>query len=218
MTSPLRIALVDLGMGNLRSVEHCLRVALGDTTVVITNDHGAVRECNAVVFPGQGAFGDCATALQRDGASMARVLRDHIENNVRFLGICLGLQVLFETSEEAPGHTGLGVFRGHVKRFRDGLHNHNGDPLKVPHMGWNTVRPTTTVTPQWIRESQWFYFVHSYHVVPEDQTLVAAVSDHGDDFVCAVSRGNLLGVQFHPEKSHAAGITLLQRFFLRGHE
>lgn len=205
------IALVDLGMGNLRSVERALHAALGDVVVRTTNDPGAVREARAVLVPGQGGFGDCAVALARDGGALARALTDHIEADRPFLGICLGLQVLFEGSEEAPGRGGLGVFRGQVRRFRDGLRDADGALVKIPHMGWNEVTPRGD--SRWLPTREWFYFVHSYHVVPDDGAVVAATATHGEDFVCAVARGRLLGVQFHPEKSQRAGLALLRRFF-----
>lgn len=216
------IAIVDVGVGNLRSVERAVRYALGDTprTVLFTRDPGAVREAHTVVMPGQGAFGDCATALTRDGGALGRALTDHIGAGRPYLGICLGLQVLFQGSDEAPGQGGLGVFPGMVRRFRDGLTADDGTPAKVPHVGWNLVSPRTddpAVDASVGRllpagDGAYFYFVHSYYVVPTDPSLVAATSTHGETFACAVARGALLGVQFHPEKSQGEGIGLLRRF------
>lgn len=207
-----RIALVDLGMGNLRSVERALRAAWGDApSLTITSDPGALRESDAVVVPGQGAFGDCSVALHREGSALARALTDHIAANKPYLGICLGLQVLFEGSEEAEGRGGLGVFRGRVRRFRDGMRDADGALVKVPHMGWNEVAPPEGGAA-WLPSKRWFYFVHSYHVVP-DEPVSAARCHHGEDFVAAVARGRLLGVQFHPEKSQRAGLELLRRYY-----
>ncbi len=207
------LCLVDLGMGNLRSVERALRAAMGDDLardIVVSGDPGAVRDAGLVVVPGQGAFGDCSLALQRHGGALARALTDHIERDGHFLGICLGLQALFEGSDEAPGRGGLGVFRGRVRRFQDGLRDADGARVKIPHMGWNQVSVSPAGAHR-IDEGAWFYFVHSFHVVPDDRSLVAAESEHGERFVCAVAKGNLLGVQFHPEKSQRAGLTLLRR-------
>ncbi len=206
-----RVALVDLGMGNLRSVERALRVAWGEApTLTVTGDPGAVRESDAVVVPGQGAFGDCSVALHRQGGGLARALIDHVAADKPYLGICLGLQVLFEGSEEAAG-SGLGVFRGRVRRFREGMRDGDGALVKIPHMGWNEVAPPEGGAA-WLPSKRWFYFVHSYHVVP-DEPVAAARCEHGETFVAAVAQGRLLGVQFHPEKSQRAGLELLRRFY-----
>lgn len=216
------IVVVDVGLGNLRSVERALRAALvaegrAPEMVRCTNDPGELREAAALVMPGQGAFGDCATALHRHGGALAKAVGAHLAADRPYLGICLGLQVLFESSEEAGGAHGLGVFRGGVRRFRDGMTDARGERLKVPHMGWNQVRPTADAHAAWMGRSHWYYFVHSYFVVPEEASLgcVAGETDHGGAFTSAVARGNLWAVQFHPEKSQAAGIALL-RAFVRG--
>lgn len=208
------IAIVDVGVGNLRSVERALAFVLGDgaKALTITRDAGLVREARAVVMPGQGAFGDCSVALGRDGGALSRAISDHILGEKPYLGICLGLQVLFEGSEEAPGRSGLGVFRGTVRRFRDDLRDADGARVKIPHMGWNRVAPKNEGA-RFLREAHWFYFVHSYYVVPEDPSLVAGETTHGESFVSAVARGRMLGVQFHPEKSQRAGLSLLRAFF-----
>ena len=206
------LVMVDVGLGNLRSVARALHAALGaETAVTVTDDPGAVREAAAVVMPGQGAFGDCAVALGRHGGALARALTDHIAEDKPYLGICLGLQVLFASSEEAPGAGGLGVFPGRVRRLEPHT-DADGARIKIPHMGWNTVRAANEGV-RWIDDGAWYYFVHSYVVAPEDPSLVAGESEHGERFVCAVARGNLLGVQFHPEKSQRAGLALLRRWF-----
>lgn len=206
------IVMVDVGLGNLRSVERALHAALGgEVALSITDDPGRVREAGVVVVPGQGAFGDCAVALARGGGALSRAITDHIAAGRPYLGICLGLQVLFETSEEAPGRAGLGVFPGRVRRLEGGV-DADGARVKVPHMGWNTVRAVNDGA-RWIDDGAWYYFVHSYVVVPDDPTLVAGETEHGAVFASAVARGNLLGVQFHPEKSQRAGIALLRRWF-----
>jgi glutamine amidotransferase len=216
------IVVVDVGLGNLRSVERALRAALvaeGRPAEMVrcTNDPGALREAAALVMPGQGAFGDCATALHRHGGALAKAVGEHLAADRPYLGICLGLQVLFEASEEAGGARGLGVFRGEVRRFRDGMNDAQGARLKVPHMGWNQVRPTADAHAGWVGRSAWYYFVHSYYVVPEGSAVgcVAGETDHGGAFASAVARGNLWAVQFHPEKSQAAGIALLRAFVRR---
>jgi glutamine amidotransferase len=203
-------------MGNLRSVERALRAALGEhAQVTTTDDAGVVRESDVVVVPGQGAFGDCSLALHRGGGALARAICTHIDAGKRYLGICLGLQALFEGSEEARGARGLGVFRGEVQRLRDGLHDPDGTRVKVPHMGWNEVTSRNIAA---MSSRAWFYFVHSYHVVPADPARLdgLATATHGETFVAAVCKGALLGVQFHPEKSQRAGIELLRDFYATG--
>jgi imidazole glycerol phosphate synthase glutamine amidotransferase subunit len=201
--------LLDVGLGNLRSVERALRHALPGASVRVTRDAEGLSPADTLVFPGQGAFGDASRALGRDGGALALALRAHISNGGRYLGLCLGLQVLFEQSEEAPGYPGLGVFPGAVRRFRDGLTDETGMACKVPHVGWNKVsltRPHQAVT------SDWYYFVHGYHVVPEDPSLTLATALHGAPFTAAVAHKRLLAVQFHPEKSARAGLSLLRAF------
>lgn len=211
------IAVVDVGLGNLRSVERALRAALAAEgrppgSVVCTHDPGALREASALVMPGQGAFGDCATALHRHGGALAKVVGEHLAADRPYLGICLGLQVLFESSEEARGSHGLGVFRGEVRRFADGMTDARGERLKVPHMGWNRVLPSSPGAAAWLGDGRWYYFVHSYFVVPEGPGAAAGETEHGGRFVSAVSRGRLWAVQFHPEKSQGAGLALLRSF------
>lgn len=212
--SRAHLCLVDLGMGNLRSVERALHAAMRDDLtreVLITSDPAAVRDASAVIVPGQGAFGDCSVALGRNGSALARAITDHIDGDKPFLGICLGLQCLFEGSDEAPGRAGLGVFKGRVKRLPEGLRDADGAAVKIPHMGWNEISPRGAGA-RWFPSPAWFYFVHSYYVAPDDDSIVAATTEHGERFACAVARRNLLGVQFHPEKSQRAGIALLRRF------
>jgi glutamine amidotransferase len=196
------IALVDYGMGNLGSVDKALRRVGCEVTV--TQDAGAVRDARAVVLPGVGAFGDCMKNLTALG--LAQPVRDSLAAGKPFLGICLGLQVLFEESEEAPGVSGLGVLAGKVERFRH--------RLKVPHIGWNqiTVRGERPPHLAGIADGSFVYFVHSYYVVPEDESVIATVTDYGYDFVSSVWRDNLFASQFHPEKSQAVGLRLLANF------
>lgn len=204
------IAIVDYGMGNLRSVEQAVRKVAPDAEVVVTDDARVIAEAARVVFPGQGAMPDCMRELD------ARNLRAAVMEAARskpFLGICIGLQMLFEHSEEGDV-AGLGLLRGQVLRFAHGLHDAQGNRFKVPHMGWNRVRHVTPAHALWdgIEQDARFYYVHSYYVQPEQASLVQATSDYPQAFVCAVAQDNLFAVQFHPEKSHAAGLQLLQNF------
>ncbi len=204
------VAIVDYGMGNLRSVEQAVRKVAPDAEVVVTDDAGVIAAAARVVFPGQGAMPDCMRELD------ARDLRGAVMQAARskpFLGICIGLQMLFEHSEEGDV-AGLGLLPGRVLRFAGGLHDAQGNRLKVPHMGWNRVKHVAPAHALWdgIEQDARFYYVHSYYVQPEQTNLIQATSDYPQPFVCAVARDNLFAVQFHPEKSHAAGLRLLQNF------
>jgi imidazole glycerol-phosphate synthase subunit HisH len=204
------IAVIDYGMGNLRSVSKAVEHVAPDAQVVVTSEAAVVDAAARVVFPGQGAMPDCMRELERAG------LRDAVVRATRekpLLGICIGAQMLFDWSAE--GDTpGLGIFRGKVVRFpHDRLHAAPGGPLKVPHMGWNRVRQGAA-HPLWggIRDDDRFYFCHSYFFVPEESGLACGASEHGVPFTCAVARDNIFAVQFHPEKSHTAGLQLLANF------
>ncbi len=207
------IVVVDVGLGNLRSVERALVRASSDAgteaRVTITHDADAIARATKVVVPGQGAFRDCATALG-DGRGLGDSIRAAITRGTPYLGICLGMQVLFETSDEATGCAGLGVFAGEVTRLahRDDA----GQPLKIPHVGWNTVVPGAAATRVLPTDPTWFYFVHSFAVRPRDAGVIAATTSYGPSFVSAVAKDNVLAVQFHPEKSQGAGLALLARF------
>jgi imidazole glycerol-phosphate synthase subunit HisH len=201
------LAIVDLGLGNLRSVEKAVALASG-VTPLVTNDPDAIARAEKVVVPGQGAFRDGAAALARDGGAIAEALRASIKSAKPYLGICLGLQLLMDDSEEAPGAHGLGVFSGSVRKIPDDLLE--GDrKLKVPHMGWNKLHSATL-------PNEYFYFVHSYHAIPDDPTIVAATVSYGClEITAALARGTLLATQFHPEKSQRAGLSLLETFLRR---
>jgi imidazole glycerol-phosphate synthase subunit HisH len=198
----LKIAVVDYGMGNLRSVSKALEhVAPGDE-VLVTSDPQAIRGAERVVVPGQGAMPDCMRQLAASGAREAVV---EAAGSKPFLGICIGLQMLFESGEE--GDTpGLGLLPGRVPRFKV-------SGLKIPHMGWNEVfqeRPHAMWSG--IADRSRFYFVHSYYPQPAEPTLTAATADYGARFTCAVARDNIFAVQFHPEKSQSSGLQLLANF------
>ncbi|HET9700529.1 MAG TPA: imidazole glycerol phosphate synthase subunit HisH [Burkholderiales bacterium] len=204
------IAVVDYGMGNLRSVAKALEHVAPGAEVRITGDPGTVRAAERVVVPGQGAMPDCMRELDARGLRPAVL---EAAASKPFLGICIGLQMLFESSEE--GHVaGLGILAGSVRRFpAAAMADAQGNRLKVPHMGWNQVRQCMT-HPLWegIPDGGRFYFVHSYYADPGEPGVVAGVSAYPFEFCCAVARGNLFAVQFHPEKSAAAGLRLLANF------
>jgi glutamine amidotransferase len=202
------VAVVDYGMGNLRSVEQALRKVAPTAEIVITDDADTIANAKRVVFPGQGAMPDCMRELD------ARGLRDAVllaASSRPFLGICIGLQMLFEHSDEGD-IVGLGILPGKVVRFASHMHDAQGNKLKVPHMGWNQVHHGQHPLWDGIAQDARFYFVHSYYVQPQDASLVQATSQYPRSFVCAVAKGNLFAVQFHPEKSQAAGLKLLQNF------
>ncbi len=207
------IAVIDSGTGNLRSVEKALAAAGGE--VVVTSDPAVVRRATHVVVPGQGAFRDCLAGLKQRGLDQA--VREAIAAGKPYLGICLGLQVLFEESEEHGPCAGLGILGGRVIRFRP-ARDAGGRALKVPHMGWNEVRPpapsATGGDPIWrgLGDAAHVYFVHSYYVVPEDPSIVALTCEYGIPFCAAVRRGNIFATQFHPEKSQRVGLALLRNF------
>lgn len=205
------IAVVDYGTGNLRSVSQAARaVAQEGDRIVVTNKPQEIDDADRVIFPGQGAMGDCMRHLNESG------LRSVVEKALAekpVLAICIGLQMLFEKSDENDC-AGLGLFAGKVIRFPEAaLVTAHGERLKVPQMGWNTVTQRQD-HPLWhgIAQSSWFYFVHSYFVAPVDDTITAGTASYGLPFVCAVARGNVFATQFHPEKSAACGLTLFGNF------
>lgn len=202
------IAVVDYGMGNLRSVQQALRAVAPNVSIEVTGNAKVIAQASRVVFPGQGAMPDCMRELDALGLRSAVL---EAARSKPFLGICIGLQMLFQHSAEGDV-PGLGVLRGEVVRFAHNLHDAEGSKLKVPHMGWNQVHHAEHPLWQGIAQDARFYFVHSYYVKPDDPTLVQATSNYPQPFVCAVGRGNLFAVQFHPEKSHAAGLQLLRNF------
>ena len=202
------IVVVDYGMGNLRSVEQALRFVAPDAEIAVTDDANAIADAKRVVFPGQGAMPDCMRELD------ARGLRDAVLDAARskpFLGICIGLQMLFEHSAEG-NVDGLGILHGKVEKFATHMHDAQNNKLKVPHMGWNQVHHVQHPLWDGIEQDARFYFVHSYYVQTQDASLIQATSKYPQSFVCAVAKNNLFAVQFHPEKSHTAGLKLLQNF------
>jgi len=199
------VAVIDYGMGNLRSVCKALEHVAPKARVTLAADARAIRAADRVVFPGQGAIGGCVRAFEADG--MRAALLDALDNKP-FLGVCLGLQALYERSEEGGGTPGLGVLAGEVRRFPNAARD-----MKIPHMGWNQVHQ---VIPHelWdgIGQDARFYFVHSYYADSADATAVAGTTEYAVRFTSAAARANIFAVQFHPEKSQQAGLRLLENF------
>ena len=205
-----RIVVIDYGMGNLRSVAKAVEHVAGDAEVLVTDDPTAIRAAERVVFPGQGAARDCMRAIGEHRLNQA--IRDAAASRP-FLGICMGMQVLLEHSEENGGTDLLGLYAGEVRRFPGNARGPDGILLKIPQMGWNRVHPTGPHA-LWagIEPGSRFYFVHSYYADPVDRSLVAATTDYGLDYASALARANVFAVQFHPEKSAQAGLRLLENF------
>ena len=204
------VAVIDYGMGNLRSVAKAIEHVADNAQVRTTDDPGYIAAADRVVFPGQGAARDCMAAIGDHHLNQAIL---HAAASKPFLGICMGLQVLMRHSEENGGTDLLNLFAGEVKRF-DGLAmGDNGLPLKIPHMGWSPVHQLAA-HPLWegIADQSRFYFVHSYRVVPQDVSVIAATTDYGVRFASAIASDNLFATQFHPEKSADTGLQLLRNF------
>jgi glutamine amidotransferase len=212
------VAIVDVGIGNLRSVQKAVERAAADAglawTAIITPDPSSIASADKVIVPGQGAFRDCAAALTR---GIADALRTQVDRGTPFLGICLGLQVLFDSSEESPGSRGLGLFPGTNVKLEAGRRDPaTGEAVKIPHMGWNRVDVRGAGHPFLSAaggKGTYFYFTHSYNAVPDDPALIVGAAEHGPFTVtAAIARDNVFASQFHPEKSQAAGLSLLAAF------
>ena len=203
------IAIIDYDAGNIKSVEKALQY-LGEEAV-ITRDAGEILMADKVVLPGVGAFGDAMEKLNRYG--LVPVIHEVVEKGIPFLGICLGLQLMFESSEEAPGVEGLGLLKGKIVRIPE------GDGLKVPHMGWNSLSfPKEGRLFAGIPENSYVYFVHSYYLQAEED-IVTATAEYGMTIHASVEKGNVFACQFHPEKSSHTGLTILKNFVdLKGRE
>ncbi|MEX1200081.1 MAG: imidazole glycerol phosphate synthase subunit HisH [Methylophaga sp.] len=200
------IAVIDYGMGNLRSVAKALETVAPQQSICVTADPQKIRAADRIVFPGVGAMRDCMAEVQR--LDLLPVLTEVMQTKP-FLGICLGMQALLEHSEENNGVAGIGLFAGNVRYFDDAAKA----GLKVPHMGWNQVRQKQS-HPLWqdIADNSRFYFVHSYYVAPANPADIAGESDYPEAFAAALARDNVFAVQFHPEKSQHAGLQLLKNF------
>jgi glutamine amidotransferase len=203
------IAVIDYGMGNLRSVSKAIEHVAPQARVLVTHDPAEIAAADRVVFPGQGAMPDCMREMRASGLSEAVL---DAAANKPFLGICIGMQMLFEHSAEGAT-PGLAVLRGKVVRLSSEMRAVDGARLKVPHMGWNRVHQDLPhALWRGIADDSRFYFVHSYYPAPADAKVAAGSSDYGIHFTCAVARENIFGVQFHPEKSHLAGLALFSNF------
>jgi len=201
------IAIIDYGMGNIHSVQKALELYGAKT--IVTHKPDDLNTCKKIVFPGVGAFDDAVLELKKRG--LLSVLKAQIKDKKPFLGICLGMQLLFEQSQEAKREKGLGVFQGAVKKFSEKL------KLKVPQMGWNQLKLKGRDCPllNGITDNSFVYFCHSYYADPGDEKVIAASTDYGIDFASVIWRENIFGVQFHPEKSQAAGLRILKNFVER---
>lgn len=204
------IKIVDYGMGNLRSVQKALERQ--GAAAEICESPAELADAEKMILPGVGAFRDAIAELRN--REFVDPIRDHIDAGKPFLGICLGLQLLFDVGYEEGEWEGLGIVPGKVVKFED-LPESNGERLCIPHMGWNQLQRSETNSPDvlaGVPADAWFYFVHSYYVVPDDESVVAAHTEHGRPFVSVIARENLFASQFHPEKSQTHGMKLLANF------
>lgn len=195
------IALIDYGVGNLYSVEKALNFVGGD--VKVTNSAEDLRRAEKIILPGVGAFGDCMQNLEATG--LIPTILEEVAKKKFFLGICVGLQILFEESDESPNVKGLGIFKGKVKKISAGN-------LKIPHMGWNSVEIKNSKIFSGVKNNSYFYFVHSYHAAPFEKNLIAAMTDYEEKITAAVEFKNIFATQFHPEKSGDVGLQVLKNF------
>lgn len=199
------IAVIDYGVGNLFSVEKAV-AALG-ADVKVTSDKEMIEQADKVILPGVGAFGDCMKNLEATG--LIPTIKSLVADGRPMLGICVGLQILFDGSEESPGAKGLGLIHGMVKKI-------NAPGLKIPHMGWNSLTIRESREPRdlfhGLQEHPYVYFVHSYHAVPDDPAVITATTEYGEQLTASVAVGNLQATQFHPEKSGDVGLSILKNF------
>ena len=203
------IAIVDYGIGNFGSVEKALAKVGGDP--VLTGDPDVIRRADKVVLPGVGAF--CATMTNLNESGLREPTLEAIRQGKPFLGICVGMQMLFDASSEMGATDGIGVFPGQVVKFFEDELPAGAEELKVPHIGWNSLQfPRPTQLFRGIEPGSRVYFVHSYYPKPANPSVTAATSDYGVEFCCAVERGNVAATQFHPEKSGAVGLQILRNF------
>jgi glutamine amidotransferase len=197
------IALIDYGMGNIHSVKKALELC--GAQVLVTNKLKDISSCDKIVLPGVGAFDDAVSELEKE--DLIPIIKSQVSSGKYFLGVCLGMQLLFEDSEEAKTKKGLGIIKGRVKKFPKGK-------FKVPHMGWNQIEKVKEDCGllKGIEDGACFYFCHSYYPLPFDKDVVAATCDYGAGFASVVNRDNVYGVQFHPEKSQDVGLKVIKNF------
>lgn len=197
------VAIIDYDAGNIKSVQKAIEY-LGEE-VIITRDAEVILNASRVILPGVGAFGDAMEKLHK--YNLVDVIREVVKREIPFLGICLGLQLLFETSDETPGVQGLGILKGKIKRIPD-----NGE-LKIPHIGWNSLSfPNKGRLYEGISQESYVYFVHSYYLDAEDKDIVVATTEYGTTIHASVEQGNVFACQFHPEKSSSVGLKILDNF------
>lgn len=203
------IAIIDYGAGNLQSVKKAFDFIGAES--VITNDPKVILSADKILLPGVGSFGDAMDSMQKNG--LVETVKECALSGKPFLGICLGLQLLFEESEESPGVKGLGIFKGKIKKFSSDM------GLKIPHIGWNSleIKQKNTLFKD-IPENAYVYFVHSYYLHAEDENDIATVTNYGIDFHSAVGKNNIFATQFHPEKSGDVGLQILRNFASMGVE
>lgn len=203
----MKIAIIDYGMGNLASVQKAC-VSFGAKAEITAHPRG-LEGVDKIILPGVGAFGEAMHQLERIG--LAGAIKNKIREGILFLGICLGMQLLFERSQESKGVKGLGILKGKVARFQD-------NRIKVPHMGWNTIEirkskfENRNVLLKNMRDDSYVYFCHSYYVEPKDKTIVRGTTDYGVKFASLIAKDNIFGIQFHPEKSQMVGLKILENF------
>ena len=203
------IAIIDYGAGNLQSVKKAFDFIGAES--VITNDPKVILSADKILLPGVGSFGDAMDSMHKNG--LVETVKECALSGKPFLGICLGLQLLFEESEESPGVNGLGIFKGKIKKFSSDM------GLKIPHIGWNSleIKQKDTIFKD-IPENAYVYFVHSYYLHAEDENDIATVTNYGIDFHSAVGKNNIFATQFHPEKSGDVGLQILRNFASMGVE
>lgn len=200
------IAIVDYGVGNLRSVQKAMEYV--GVEGLVTNDRQVIRDTQGVILPGVGAFGNTVDALRSTG--LDEIILEVVDRQVPLLGICVGMQLLFDESEEMGLHRGLGVLPGRIVRFPT--------DLTVPHIGWNQIHPVYAQADGFpalldgVKDGDFAYFVHSYYSVPDDDSVILATTDYGVDFASVVGTGHVFGIQFHPEKSQDVGLQILRNF------
>ena len=194
------IAIVDYGAGNLKSVTNALDFLRAKYKV--TSDAVDIKKASKIIFPGVGACGDCVNSLK--SKRLFKVLKEEILKKT-YLGICLGMQILFEESEESPGINGLGIFKGKVKKFKS-------KNLKIPQIGWNSIKIVKNDLLKGVKEESYFYFVHSYYVDPDDDGIIATKTDYGIEYCSGITSGNIYAFQFHPERSGEIGLKILENF------